>query len=117
MMNDHTKIRTMRYAAVLSRWLILAALVFTAAAAGGIYVTNHLLAKIYSATAVIEVRALSKTPEQYSGWAFATSQDRAFKAEFETIESPQVLSGVVNGLDLGRVWGQTHLQAGRSADE
>lgn len=103
---DHFKIRSKVYAKVLSRWVLIAALVFSATMSGGVYITNHLLTKIYSATASFRVRPLTVHPEAYSGWSLSTPQSRAIEADLVSVESPEVLKTVVSNLDLDQVWAE-----------
>jgi uncharacterized protein involved in exopolysaccharide biosynthesis len=102
-MIDHLNVsRAKRYAVVFFRWLSVAALVFVATGAGGIYISDHLLTKIYSATAVLSVQPQPPDSESYAGWAFSTPQSEAVEAELESIESPEVLQSVVANLGLDR---------------
>jgi len=103
-MSDHTKLRALRYATVLARWSFVAATIFMATMSAGVYATNHLLAKVYSATASVQVETPGATAETYSGWAFSSPQSRALEAELVSIESPEILRGVINGLGLDRTW-------------
>jgi capsular polysaccharide biosynthesis protein len=105
-MTDHLKSRTKRYLVVLSRWIIVAAFVFVATIAGGIYVTDNVLTKVYAATAVMEVEPQPANPPEETGSAFSTPQGQAVEAEFESIESPQVLQAVVTDLELDRIWAE-----------
>jgi len=95
-MTDHLKSRARRYAVVIVRSLITAAFVFVLATSAGIYVTNHVLTKVYSATAVMEVQPQSANANEETGWAYAS----------ESIESPEVLQAVVTDLGLDRVWAE-----------
>ena len=105
-MTDHFKLRAKRYATVLTRWMLIAALVFIATMTSGIYITNHLLAKVYSATATVQVHPRAASPEAYSGWAFSSPQSRAVEAELESVESPEVLRAVISGLGLDKTWAE-----------
>jgi capsular polysaccharide biosynthesis protein len=104
MTDDHFRTRTKRYASVVMRWLAVVALVFVATMAGGIYMTNHVLAKIYSATASMQLQVPIPGAQTYSGWAFSSPQSRAVKAEFESIESPDILRGVISTQNLDQTW-------------
>lgn len=104
MTSDHNLIRTKRYVSVVLRWLGVAVFIFAATMVTGIYVTDHLLVKIYSATASMQVQPQLAGPEAYGGWAFSTPQSRAVQAELESIESPEIMRGVVNGLALDKAW-------------
>jgi capsular polysaccharide biosynthesis protein len=105
-MTEHFKLRSKVYAKVVSRWLLVTALVFCAVMAGGIYITDHLLAKVYSATATLQVQTHGASAEAYSGWAFSSPQSRAVQAELESIESPEILRGVITDLALDKAWGE-----------
>ncbi len=103
---DHFKLRSQRYATVLIRWVLVASLVFVATMSGGFYITNHLLTKVYTATASIKVESQAASTEAYSGWAFSSPQSRAIREELESIESPEVLQAVVSGLGLDKAWAE-----------
>ena len=104
MTDEHFRIRFKRYASVVIRWLVVSSFVFIATMAGGIYVTNHVLARVYSATASLQVQGQIVGQQAYSGWAVSSPQSRAVEAEFESIESPQILREVVSNLSLDRAW-------------
>lgn len=103
-MSEHLRIRALRYATVIGRWLLVAAVVFAGTMASGIYVTDHLLPKVYSATATLQVQPPPASSEVYSGWTFSSPQSRAIAAELESIESPEILLAVVTDFQLDRVW-------------
>jgi capsular polysaccharide biosynthesis protein len=105
-MTEHFKIRSIRYATVVIRGFSIFALIFCAVTTGGIYVTNHLLARVYSATAALEVQTQAVGSETYSGWAFSSPQGRAIQAELESIESPEILRTVVSDLGLDKAWAE-----------
>jgi capsular polysaccharide biosynthesis protein len=46
------------------------------------------------------------TAETYSGWAFSSPQSRAVEAELESIESPEILRGVISDLSLDKTWAE-----------
>jgi capsular polysaccharide biosynthesis protein len=105
-MTDHFKVRSKVYATVAIRWALIVGLVFSAVMASGVYITNHVLARIYSATAVLQVQTQSASAEAYSGWTFSSPQSRAIQAELESIESPEIMHAVINSLALDRVWAE-----------
>jgi capsular polysaccharide biosynthesis protein len=106
MTEEHFRVRTKRYASVVLRWIAVLALTFVATLAGGIYVTNHILSKVYSATASMQLQAPLPGQQTYGGWAISSPQSRAVEAEFESIESPEILRGVISSLDLDQVWAE-----------
>lgn len=105
-MTEHTKNRAIRYATVLTRWCAVATLVFVATMTAGVYVTNHFLAKIYSATASVQLHATGETARVYSGWGISSPQSRAIEAELESIESPEILRAVISDLSLDKTWAE-----------
>jgi uncharacterized protein involved in exopolysaccharide biosynthesis len=118
-MTDDFKIRSKRYATVVIRWGLVSALIFTALLSGGIYVTNHLLTKIYSATAAVQIQTPAGNTETYSGWAFSSPQRQAIEAELANIESPEILRTVISDLGLDKAWAERvyHRSDPLSADE
>jgi capsular polysaccharide biosynthesis protein len=104
MTDEHFKVRTKRYASVFIRGLVVATAIFIATMALGIYITNQVLAKVYSATATIRVQGHNVAAEAYSGWAFSSPQSRAVEAELETLESPELLHSVISALALDKAW-------------
>jgi capsular polysaccharide biosynthesis protein len=106
MTDEHFKTRSKRYATVVIRWVLVSAMVFVATMASGIYVTNHLLVKVYSATASMQIPTQVVNSEAYGGWAFSSPQSRALEAELENVESPEILESVVNDLGLDKAWAE-----------
>ncbi|MEJ0000898.1 MAG: hypothetical protein WDO13_18065 [Verrucomicrobiota bacterium] len=99
----HNQHRARRYLTIVVRWLALAAGVFAATLASGIFITDHLLQKGYTATAVLEVSPRSPA----HGAAQATGAPATeFHAEFQIIESPEILKAVIDDLDLRQAWAQ-----------
>jgi capsular polysaccharide biosynthesis protein len=87
-----TATRFSRYLTVIFRWLLIAFVVFALANLIGLYITDHILPKVYTATAQIQIVA---NPQ---------SSDAPFQAELETMESPDFLRPVINDLDLDGAW-------------
>jgi uncharacterized protein involved in exopolysaccharide biosynthesis len=118
-MTDDFKIRSKRYATVVIRWGVISALIFAAVLSGGVYVTNNLLAKVYSATAAVQIQTPAGNTETYSGWAFSSPQSRAIQAELANIESPEILRSVISDLGLDKAWGDRvfHRSEPLSTDE
>jgi capsular polysaccharide biosynthesis protein len=77
-----------QYLFVVLRWLVIAISLFTLLVLGGYYLVNVILTKVYTATAQVEI--LNPTGD--------------YLAEFEIIQSPQVLLPVIHNLDLDKVW-------------
>jgi uncharacterized protein involved in exopolysaccharide biosynthesis len=113
-MTDDFKIRSKRYATVVIRGVLISALIFFAVMSGGLYVTNHLLAKVYSATAVVQIQTPPGSSEAYSGWAFSSPQSRAIQAELANIESPEILRAVISDLGLDKAWADRVFHRGDS---
>jgi uncharacterized protein involved in exopolysaccharide biosynthesis len=86
---------------------------------GGVYVTNHLLAKVYSATAAVQIQTPAGSTETYSGWTFSSPQSRAIQAELANIESPEILRSVITDLGLDKAWADRvfHRSDALSTDE
>ena len=103
-MTEHFKVRSKVYATVVIRWALIVALVFCAVMASGVYVTNHLLARVYSATAVMQVSGQPVSAEAYGGWAFSSPRSRAIQVELKSIESPEIMQAVVTSLALDKAW-------------
>ena len=104
-MTEDLRLRSRRYATVVFRWLAVSAVIFIGVMSAGVYVTDHVLAKVYSATASLQVQTQTGSSESaYSGWAFSSPQSRAIQAELANIESPEILRAVVSDLDLNKAW-------------
>jgi capsular polysaccharide biosynthesis protein len=54
----------------------------------------------------MQLQAQIPPQQTYSGWAFSSPQGRAVEAEFESIESPEILRGVIGTLHLDQVWAE-----------
>jgi uncharacterized protein involved in exopolysaccharide biosynthesis len=104
-MTEDLRLRGRRYATVVFRWAAISAVVFVGVMSGGVYVTDHVLPKVYSATASLQVQMPTGSSESaYSGWTFSTPQSRAVQAELANIESPEILRAVISDLDLDKAW-------------
>jgi len=117
---DDFRERRSRYVTVAVRWLLVSSAIFMGVMSAGVYVTNHMLAKVYSATASLQVETKTGGKEAaYSGWAFTSPQSRAIQAELTSIESPEILRGVIDELDLEKVWAERvfHRSDPLTADE
>jgi len=82
------------------RWLLVAFAVFILTVPGGAFLTYQILPKIYTATAQIQVRPQSGV----SGGAASTLDPTAFQAEFEIMQSPDVLLPIIKDLNLDQIW-------------
>ena len=85
-------------------WVIFTIVVLCAAT--GEYVVQWVLPKIYTASSEIEIRPGG---EKTVGGIDGSSPDRsfdptAFQAEFEILQSPDVLLPIVNDLHLDQIW-------------
>lgn len=89
-MSVPTATRFNRYLAVILRWLLILSVVFVSTTLSGVYLIDHVLPKVYTATAQIQI--------------LATQSDPTFQAEFETMESPDFLRPVINDLNLDGEW-------------
>jgi uncharacterized protein involved in exopolysaccharide biosynthesis len=105
-MIDSFDSRTKRYVVVTCRALTTGALVFVATLAAGLYFTENVLTKTYSATAVMEIQPKGSVPAEGTEWAFASPGSKVMEAELESIESPEVLRAVITNLGLERTWAE-----------
>jgi capsular polysaccharide biosynthesis protein len=102
-MTEHHRRRTQRYLVICTRWLAVAALVYTLTIAAGGFVTGHLLKKIYRATVVLEVETPPNDDASRGTW-FSSPKQTAMQEELAVIDSPAVLEPVVAKLDLTDAW-------------
>jgi capsular polysaccharide biosynthesis protein len=93
--------RVTRYLTVALRWLLITFVVFALTTFGGLYLIDHILPKVYAATAVLQVPPSDLVvPAEGS-----TPEPVAFQPEFEnTIRSPDILLSVIKDLDLDKTW-------------
>lgn len=85
-------------------WVIFTIFVLTVAT--GEYITEWVLAKVYAATAQIQIQPEG---EHSVGGIDNTPADKpfdptAFQAEFEVLKSPDVLLPIINDLQLDKIW-------------
>jgi capsular polysaccharide biosynthesis protein len=93
--------RVKRYLSVALRWIVITAAVFTVVVATGLYITNEVVPKVYTASALVELPA----SELMIPSAGAIPEPVAFQPEFEnTMMSPEFLLSVVKDLGLDREW-------------
>ena len=94
--------RVQRYAAVIVRWLVVGTLTFFATMATGYYITNDVLAKVYTASAVVQL-----PPGDLATAASLSLISMAPQPQFETtMMSPELLLSVVKDLGLEKTWAQ-----------
>jgi uncharacterized protein involved in exopolysaccharide biosynthesis len=100
-----TASRFKRYFTVILRWLLITSVVFVLTVLTGVYITDNILPKVYTATAQIQVRPRSAiNPGQETGPQIFDRTN--FQAEFEIMESPDFLLPVINELGLDKTWTQ-----------
>jgi len=87
--------RLKRYLTVFLRWLSITIVVFVVTLLSGAYITDHLLHKVYTATAEIQVRARDHT---------GNFDQTRFQSEFEIMQSPHILLPIIHDLDLDKAW-------------
>jgi succinoglycan biosynthesis transport protein ExoP len=85
-------------------WVIL--IIFALTVASGLYVTTEVLPKIYTATSQIQIRPSGVYDEVGVGGG---SRDKPFdpvnfQAEFQIMQSPDVLGPIITELQLDQVW-------------
>ena len=91
-MTESSSKRVTRYLSVAGRWFLILGTVFAVTFYSGLYVMNNLMTKVYRAKAEIQVRAAG--PETAV----------PFQAEFDAIQSPDVLLSVIKDLGLDKTW-------------
>jgi len=99
-MNVPTASRLNRYFTVILRWVLITAIVFVLTIFSGIYITNNVLRKVYTASAEIQIRAGSDIPLT----APLSPTPSPFQAEFEIMQSPDFLLPIITDLGLDKAW-------------
>jgi len=84
----------------LIRWFLVAFAVFTLTLLGGAYVTYAVLPKIYTASAQIQILPQGGVSDRVASAPDAT----AFQAEFQIIQSSDVLLPIIKDLNLDHLW-------------
>lgn len=97
--------RANRYWVPVLRWLLIAFSVFVLAVLCGWFITE-LLPKIYIATAQIQVLPRGSTNQPGTTSSFDPTD---FQAEFEIMQSPDVLSPMIKDLGLNKAWARRGL--------
>jgi uncharacterized protein involved in exopolysaccharide biosynthesis len=94
--------RAQRYASVIIRWLVVGACVFGLTMGTGYYITNYVLPKVYTASAVLQLPLSDlETPAGTSVTPLALQPELA-----NTLMSPELLLAVVKDLDLEKHWAE-----------
>ena len=85
-------------------WVIIT--IFLLTLVSGWYVTTEVLPKIYSATAQIQIqpRGEVSVPTIDSAQTDKPFDSVSFQAEFEIMQSPNVLLPIINDLQLNQKW-------------
>jgi len=97
-------------------WVIFT--IFTLTVISGAYVTNEVLQKVYTATAQIQLRPREVTditpigPDGRTDQSFDTT---AFQAEFEIMQSADVLLPIITDLQLDKIWAKREYKSGLDA--
>ncbi len=97
-----TASRFSRYLTVILRWLSITVAVFFLAMLGGVTITDHLLPKVYTATAQLQIGPAGMTGTS----ALDPNHNNSipFQAEFEVMQSPDFLLPIIHDLGLDKVW-------------
>jgi uncharacterized protein involved in exopolysaccharide biosynthesis len=104
-MTEHFRSRTQRYLAVILRVAIIAVVVFALTTFIGGTIIDNVLTRIYTAKATIAVKPRISL-DSVSG------ADAEFSADFQVIESPDVLQPVITDLSLDRIWAERVFRTG-----
>jgi len=96
-------------------WVIFT--IFSLTVLSGFYVTNEVLPKIYSASAEIQIRPRGVV--DMSGLVTSKVEGNfdptAFQAEFEIMQSPDVLMPIITDLQLDKIWAKRVYKSGLDA--
>jgi len=91
----------------IGRWCLVAFGVFALTVLGGVYVTNQILPKSYSATVEIQTSpAGSSVGHLDNGPVDKPFDPTNFQYELEIIQSNEVLLPIINDLSLDQIWAQ-----------
>jgi uncharacterized protein involved in exopolysaccharide biosynthesis len=98
--------RFVRYLTVFLRWLLVGFGFFALTVLAGSFVINNVLAKVYTATAQIELRQENYGPGGINGpYARPAGLDQqTFEAECSILESPDFLLPIISDLSLDKAW-------------
>ena len=94
--------RAQRYIYVLARWCCITFVVFAIILWTGKYITENVLTRTYEATAEIQVGSerITELPELNP----AAPPSPRIQAEFQKMESPEILLPVIQDLGLDKAW-------------
>jgi succinoglycan biosynthesis transport protein ExoP len=97
-------------------WVIFT--IFTLTVLSGYYVTNEVLPKVYTATAQIQIRPARVTDITPIGPDGATEKgldSMQFQAEYEIMQSSDVLLPIITDLQLDKIWAKRVYKTGLEA--
>ena len=97
-------------------WVIFT--IFTLTVVSGYYVTNEVLPKVYTATAQIQLRpprTTDITPMGPDGHTEQGFDPTNFQAEFEIMQSADVLLPIITDLQLDKIWAKREYKTGLDA--
>jgi len=85
-------------------WVIFT--IFTLTVLSGYYITNEVLPKVYTATAQIQIRprGVVDVPSLNNSRTEGGFDPISFQAEFEIMQSSDVLLPIITDLDLDKIW-------------
>src|SRR5579863_5302225 len=92
-----------RFLTVILRWFLIALSVFVLTVLTGVYITWEILPKVYTATAEIQIRPPSEIIDGLS-MSPRTFDPTAFQAQFEIIQSADILQPIIHDLNLDKIW-------------
>jgi succinoglycan biosynthesis transport protein ExoP len=97
-------------------WVIFT--IFTLTIVSGVYVTNEVLPKVYTATAQVQLRPRETTDINPVGPDGSTERGfdpTTFQAEFEIMQSADVLLPIITDLQLDKIWAKREYKSGLDA--
>ena len=95
-------------------WVIFT--IFALTVLSGFYVTEEVLPKVYSATAQVQIEPRGELLVQGIGQNGSTERNFdpiKFQAEFEIMQSPDMLSPIITDLQLDKTWAQRVFKSSR----
>jgi succinoglycan biosynthesis transport protein ExoP len=96
-------------------WVIFT--IFSLTVLSGFYVTNEVLPKVYTASASIQIlpRGVVLAPGLVNSKTDGGFDATAFQAEFEIMQSPDVLLPIITDLQLDKIWAKRVYKSGLDA--
>jgi len=92
------------YRFVFARWLLVAATVFILTLLSGVYITNNVLPKVYTASVLVQI-VPQVTTEIGSSFSVVDNSPEAFvQSCVAKMQQPDVLLPVINELNLKELW-------------